>query len=155
MKAQIPAQGILTRNDWGDAKSYQIVCECGNSDHEHNIWVESDETGVTVHTYTEQTTDYWSQLIQPRYNIDNTIYQNIHWFWIGVINDWSRRSKLIWQILTKGYIKYEATLSMDEQQDLNYAETLKSAVKDVKAFRSKNDPVTKAASKIANEGDCV
>jgi len=155
MKAQTPAQGILINRDWGDAKHYTVVCECQNADHEHHIWVEAEDAGVTVHTYTTQKTDYWSNKIEPRYNIDNSIYQNIHWFWVGLFNDWYRRVKLAWQVLTKGYIKYEAVITMDEQQAFNYAETLKSAVKDVKAFRSKTDPTTKAASKIANEGDCV
>jgi len=153
MKPQIPAQGILTRNNWGDAKTYQVVCECGSSDHDHNIWIESDETGVTVNTYTVQKTDYWTQLVDTRYDIDNTIYQNIHWFWVGIINDWSRRIKLAWQVLSKGYVKYEATLTMNEQQAINYAETLKSAVKDVREFRKPKE--NSAAVKAANEQDCV
>jgi hypothetical protein len=44
---------------------------------------------------------------------------------------------------------------MTEQQAINYAETLKSAVDDVKKFRSKNNSTAKAASKIAEQGDCV
>ena len=155
MKPHTPAQGILINRDYGDAKHYTVVCECQNAEHEHHVWIESEDYGVSVHTYTEQKTDYWTDKFETRYDIDNSIYQNIHWFWVGLLNDWSRRFKLAWQILSKGYIKYEATITMNEQQALNYAETLKSAVKDVKAFRSKNDPNTKAASKIANEGDCV
>lgn len=153
MKAETPAQGILKRNDWGDSKSYQVVCECGNSDHEHNIWIEVDECEVAVHTYTIQKTDYWSQKVETRYDIDNTIYQNIHWFWVGIVNDWYRRFKLAWQVLSKGYIKYESTISMNEQQAINYAETLKSAVRDVKAFQKPKE--NSAAVKAANEQDCV
>jgi hypothetical protein len=44
---------------------------------------------------------------------------------------------------------------MNEQQALNYAETLKSAIKDVKEFKAKTDPKTKETTKLANEGDCV
>lgn len=153
MKAETPAQGILKRNDWGDSKSYQVVCECGNSDHEHNIWIEVDECEVAVHTYTIQKTDYWSQKVETRYDIDNTIYQNIHWFWVGIVNDWYRRFKLAWQVLSKGYIKYESTISMNEHQAINYAETLKSAVRDVKAFQKPKE--NSAAVKAANEQDCV
>lgn len=135
MKKQTPAEGILVHKDYGDAKVYTITCECCSEEHTHNVWVEAEETGVSVTTYTEQKTDYWTEKVKPNYNIDNTIYQNIHWFFVGLFNDWYRRFKLIWQILTKGYVKYEASIIMTEQQALNYAETLKQAIKDVKDFR--------------------
>jgi hypothetical protein len=157
MKAQKPAEGILINRDYGDAKNYTVTCECGDSDHSHHIWVESEDTGVTVHTHTEQTTDYWSQKLETRYDINNEIYQNIHWFFVGLFNDWYRRFKLVWQVLTKGHIKYQATIIMTEQQALNYAETLKSAVADVKEFKkqrqSKKENVE--AVRAASEQDCV
>jgi len=107
MKAQTPADGILKKNDWGNSKSYKVSCECGCDDHTHDVWVEADETGVTVTTYTEQKTNWWS------------------------MNRWQS----IWKLLITGYIKYEASIIMSEQQALNYAETLKSAIKDVKEFK--------------------
>jgi hypothetical protein len=106
-KPQIPAQGILKRNSWGDAMSYQVVCECTDPDHDHNVWIEADDTGVTVTTYTTQKSQWWS------------------------LNRW----QTIWILLTKGYVKYEANIIMSEQQALNYAETLKKAIKDVKSFK--------------------
>lgn len=157
MKAQEPALGILKRNDWGDSKSYQVTCECGQSGHDHNLWIEADLTGITVNIYTEQSSDYWTNKIEPRYDIENTIYQNIYWFWVGLINDWARRASLTWQILTKGYIKYEATIYMNKQQALNYADTLKTAVKEVESFhkaRQGNEERAKV-SKEANNQDCV
>jgi hypothetical protein len=153
MKTQTPAEGILIHGDYGDAKHYTVICNCTDSSHYHNLWIEADDTGVVVHTYTEQKTDWWSQAVESRYNIDNEIYQNIHWFFVGLINDWVRRVSLIWTILTKGYIKYEASLHMTEQQAINYAETLKSAVADVKKFRKPKE--NSAAVKAANEQDCV
>ena len=107
LKPQIPAEGILKRNNWGDAITYQVVCECQDPDHDHNVWVEADETGVTVTTYTTQKSQWWS------------------------LSRW----KTIWILLTKGYVKYEANIIMNEQQALNYAETLKKAIKDVKSFK--------------------
>ena len=56
---------------------------------------------------------------------------------------------------TKGYIKTESIVAMTEQQALNYADTIKSAIQDVKEFRKQVDPKNKAASKLAEEGDCV
>lgn len=107
MKAQQPAQGILKRNEWGDCISYQIVCNCGEPNHDHNVWVEADELEVSVTVYTTNTTNFWS------------------------INRW----KHMWQLLVKGYVEQEVSISMKEQQALNYAEALTSAVKDVKMFR--------------------
>ena len=42
----------------------------------------------------------------------------------------------MWSILTKGYLDLESTLVMNEQTALNYAETMKAAVKDVKVLRN-------------------
>ena len=107
MKAEKPADGILKQNDWGSSKSYKVSCECCDDSHNHNVWVEVDDSGITVTTYTQQKTNFWSK----------TRWQHL------------------WTLLTKGYIEYEASIIMSQQQALNYAETLKSAIKDVEEFR--------------------
>ena len=107
MKAQSPAEGILLRKDYGDAKVYEIVCECGDCDHSHNVWVEAEDFGVSVTIYTQQKTKWWS----------------------------TNRWKTIWTLLTKGYVEREANLIMSKQQALNYANVLQLAVKDVEEFR--------------------
>jgi hypothetical protein len=45
----------------------------------------------------------------------------------------------MWCLLTRGYVEYEASIIMTEQQALNYATTLLSAVDDVKEFRASKD----------------
>jgi hypothetical protein len=127
LKPQTPAEGVLKRNNYGDAITYQVTCECQDADHDHNVWVEADDHRVTVTTYTTQKSQWWS------------------------LNRW----QTIWILLTKGYVKYEANIIMTEQQALNYAETLKTAIQDVKQFKAKTDPTTKATTKLATEGDCV
>lgn len=107
MKPQIPAEGILKKNDWGNAKAYQIICGCGDAAHDHNLWVEADDTGVNITIYVNVKSPLWS------------------------INRWQQA----WELLTKGYLSYESTLYMSEQQALNYSETIKSAVNDVKTFK--------------------
>jgi hypothetical protein len=42
---------------------------------------------------------------------------------------------------------------MSEQQALNYSETLKSAIKDVKMFKDERKEKSKVA-KLAEQGDC-
>jgi len=87
--------------------------------------VEADETGVTVTTYTTQKTNFWSM----------------------------NRFQLVWTLLTKGYVEYEASLCMSKQQALNYASVLQSAVNDVEEFqavrKSNGDIINKIASKLA------
>lgn len=131
MKVQIPAEGILKRSDYGDAKSYQISCECHQPDHEHNVWVEADDSAITVTIYTTAKSKWWS----------------------------TNRWKQMWSLVTKGYIEYEADIIMTKQQALNYAETLKSAVADVEEFRAikkqMGDLQNKIASRLAEQGDCA
>lgn len=104
---QTPAEGVLKRNNYGDAITYQVVCECQDANHDHNVWVEADDHRVTVTTYTTQKSKCWS------------------------LNRW----QTIWRLLTRGYVEYEANIIMTEQQTLNYAETLKKAIQDVKNFK--------------------
>jgi len=107
MKPQTPAEGILLHKDFGDAKFYTVTCDCCSTDCAHSVCVEADETGITVTTYTTQKTNWWSR------------------------NRW----QIIWELLTTGYVKYEASIIMTRQQAFNYAEVLKSASKDVEVFR--------------------
>ena len=104
MKPQTPAEGILKRNEWGDSVAYQVACTCGDSAHDHTVWIEIDDTQeVMVTTYTTQKSKWWEQ----------------------------SRWRTIWLLLTRGYVEYEATIIMTQQQALNYAATLKQAVADL------------------------
>jgi hypothetical protein len=107
MKAEKPAEGILKTGDFGDAMFYYVACDCTDSDCAHTIEVEADDIHVQVHLYSNHHTKWWEK----------------------------KRWKQIWQILTKGYAEMQMTIVLREQAALNYAETLKSAMKDVKKFR--------------------
>ena len=128
--AQPPAEGIMKTNDWGNSKVYRITCECGNTDCDHNVWVEADDCGIVVTIYTTGKTNFWSRT----------------------------RWHHIWTLLTKGYIDTESSVHLNKQQALNYAETLKSAISDVEEFKAKdkiNRETGRRMSMIAQEGDCV
>jgi hypothetical protein len=135
MKAQTPAEGIMKTGEFGDSKFYKVVCSCGQSDHDVNFEVEADETGVNVNTYVIAKSDYWGETFVRRFDIDSTWLQEWDWFWKDLINDVVRRVKLTWRIWTRGYVQTETTIAMTEQQALNYAETLKKAIQDVKDFK--------------------
>ena len=150
MKAQEPAEGILKQSDFGDSKYYQIVCSCGQEYHSHSLEVEADETGVNVNISVSPKTDYWSELVAKRYDIDNPWAQEVDWAVKDLINGIWTRIKLTWQIWLHGYVCTETTIALTEQQALNYAETQKTAIADVKAFRA-----PKARQTRTFEGDCV
>lgn len=116
MKTQKPAEGILLHRDYGDARMYTLTCECCGPDCTHTVWIEAENIGVSVITHTTQKTRWWR------------------------LNRWQKA----WRLITHGYLEYEASIIMTEQQALNYAQALQSAIADVKAFRAqkkvKNDP---------------
>lgn len=141
MKAQLPAEGILKTHDWGDSKVYKVVCDCGQPDHEHNVWIEADECGVNVNIYTTVKTDCWSEELKPKYDIDNIWLQEIEWYWKGFYNSLARKLKLTKSIWSKGYVDFETTISMNEQAALNYSTTLKNAIADVKEFKKPQSSV--------------
>jgi len=126
MKTQTPAEGVMKTNDWGDSKVYRIACNCGDENHNHNMWVEADDHDITVTIYTTGKTNYWSKT---------------RWYHI-------------WTLLTKGYIDTESTVCLSKQQALNYAETLKSAIVDVDTFRAERKEKS-AVTKLAEQGDCA
>jgi hypothetical protein len=118
MKAQTPAEGIMKTNDWGDSRVYRVTCECTDSQHDHNVWVEADDHEVSVTIYTTGKTNFWSK----------TRWQHI------------------WTLLTKGYIDTESTVIMRRQQAFNYAHTLLSAVEDVEQFRKERNDNSKTTN---------
>lgn len=136
MNAQTPAEGILMTNDWGHSKVYKVTCGCGQPYHDHVVDVEADDTGVSVNIYTTMKTDYWTETVTKSYDIENTAFQEAHWFFADLINGTIRKLKLTWELWTTGAVTAETTIHMGSQQALNYAETLKSAVKDVEEFRN-------------------
>jgi hypothetical protein len=129
MKPQTPAEGIMLYKDWGASKMYKVMCECGSDECSHTVDIEADDCGIEVITYTTQKSKWWKL----------------------------NRFQIIWTLLTKGYIEYQASIHMTEQQALNYAEILKSAIKDVKRFRQErtSSVENKQALKAAAEQDCV
>jgi hypothetical protein len=129
MKIQVPAEGIMKTNDWGDSRVYRIACNCHDENHNHNMWVETDDCDIVVTIYTTGKTNYWSKT---------------RWYHI-------------WTLLTKGYIDTESSVHLSKQQALNYAETLKSAITDVEEFRNarRNKEERATITKMAKEQDCV
>jgi hypothetical protein len=140
MKAEAPALGIMKTGDYGDSVFYKVACSCGSTDHDVDFNVEINDGGeISLNTYVTVKSDYWSQVVEKRYDIDNDWAQEFDWAWKDIVNGFVRRVKLTWQLWTKGYVRAESTLLMNEQQALNYAETLKQAIKDLKTLQAKSN----------------
>lgn len=135
MKSQKPAEGILSRGDFGDSKFYQVVCGCGQEYHDHTVEVEAADTGINVNIYATAKSDYWTETVEKRYDIDNPWQQEFDWFWKDLVNGLVRRLNVTWEVWTTGAVRVETTIAMSEQQALNYADTLKQAIQDVKDFK--------------------
>lgn len=135
MNVETPAEGIMKIGEFGDSKFYKVSCQCGQPDHDLNFCVEAEETGVNVNTYVTVKTDYWGNTFEYRHDIESPWLAELDYFWKDLVNGFIRRVKWTWCIWTQGYVKAETTIAMSEQQALNYAETLKSAINDVKDFK--------------------
>lgn len=135
MKIEKPIEGIMLTHEWGNSKMYRVSCQCGQPDHDHDVEVEADDAGVNVNIFVSVKTDYWTETVKPRYDIKNVWLEEFDWAWKSILNSLIRKIKLTWSLWTTGAITSQTTITMSEQQALNYAEALRSATKDVKAFR--------------------
>jgi hypothetical protein len=141
MQAQQPAEGILKSTDFHDYKSYKVSCACGSDDCIQNIAIEADDYHITVHISTRQTTSYWARIVDEHRAIKNRFLEKAWYTAAGLINNIYNRVRITWHVWVKGYVTYESTTLLNQQQALNYAETLQKAVKDVaqlQAERAKN-----------------
>ena len=134
-KVQTPAEGILLHKDWGDTQSYSIQCECGDPEHRHYLWVEADDCDVSVTIYTDQTTDFWTANVEPRYDIDNELAQWYNWFWTRLWNGFMTRVRLTKDIWLHDKVTYQSTVCLSPQAAQNYSEVLKKAAGDVVKFK--------------------
>ena len=128
MNVQVPAEGIMKTNDWGNSRVYRIACNCHDENQIHNMCLEAYEHDILVTIYTTGKTNFWSK------------------------TRWNH----IWTLLTKGYIDTESSVHLSKQQALNYSATLKSAIEDLEVFRKDRQGKAERAkvTKLAEQGDC-
>lgn len=141
MIPQTPAVGVLLNKDFGDAMLYTVACDCDNSECSHALWVEADDLGVSVTINTTQTSDWWSERVKPRYDIENEFLSHLNWFWASVINGTIRKIRMTYNIWVKGYVKYESCVLLSEQNAINYANVLITAIQHVKTIHKNKKPV--------------
>lgn len=91
-----------------------VNCDCGDSSHNHTVFVNNDEGIISVDVYT---VTYSKFKLTEFHRTD---------FWNAISN----RFKQAFAILFKGYAEYETNLLLDKQSALNYADALIKAVKE-------------------------
>lgn len=140
MKAQTPAEGIMKTHDFGDSKFYKIECTCGNADDSVELIIETEDDlpEIQVSLYTTQKTEWWKELFEWNvYKIDSPWLFSIAYSLKSLINGFTHRVAITRDVWFNGYVKYSSTIFMSKQQALNFAETIKTAIKDVEEFDRK------------------
>jgi hypothetical protein len=104
---QRPAQGISLDKDFGDAKVFNVECDCSSDDHAVKMWIEvqrdQDIPDVEVSFYvTTWTKNFW--------------------------NNWPARICAVYDILFKGVHKQEHHMLLNKQSALNFAEAIKDTI---------------------------
>jgi hypothetical protein len=107
---QRPAQGISLDKDFGDAKVFNVECDCSSDDHAVKMWIEvqrdQDIPDVEVSFYvTTWTKNFW--------------------------NNWPARIRAVYDILFKGVHKQEHHMLLNKQSALNFAEAIKDTIDDL------------------------
>ena len=137
LKAQPPADGILKKGDYGDSKFYAVTCSCGNPDDEIDFEIEVDAQTISMSTWTYQKSDYWALAVREHWRpyIRNSFLFMVDSSVRRLINGIYTKISLTYELWANGYITYQQTTLMTEQQALNYAETIKTAIKDMHKFQ--------------------
>lgn len=132
-KFQPPAEGIMLNCETKDSKFYTAFCECGNPDDSIEIQVEVDEYGeIIVYFHVKSKTHFWEKLYSwQTHKIDNEFLFLIVNSFQSLLNGLYRRIKFTWDIWVLGYAQYQTTTILNKQRAINFAETLKTAIKDL------------------------
>ena len=139
MKAQKPAEGISLAMDFGDSKHYRIDCSCGNEEDRINMMVELDEDLREIRVVFDSThaTEWWRELAPwDVYKIDNSWLFSIANSVKSLVNGLAHRLAVTRDVWFKGYVKIYTSTYMTKQQALNFAETIKDAIKEVEKHKA-------------------
>lgn len=121
MKAQKPAEGIMSFKDYPDMKMFRVPCEC-HCDNEIDVCIEVDDGLISASFDVEVKSHYWNDLWKVTYN-EMWPVQSLKHF----VNAVHHRAVVMWEVLVHGYVKSHATVIMTKQQTLNFSQILVDA----------------------------
>lgn len=111
-----PLKGIMKTGDWHDAKSFRIACDCHDTSHDINAWIElendKDVKEISVGFFVETQTPFWKK--------------GFH------------RFRIAWDILVKGYHQGEHHLILDKESALNFSNAIVDSIKDIEKWQQEN-----------------
>jgi len=102
-KKSTPALGVMTTGLYDDSRSFRVACDCHDSSHDVDVWIEVEPDGETR----EVTVTFYRELDTP--------------FWESGFN----RFREAWQILVHGRSRFSGTLIVRAET----AETLCDAIR--------------------------
>lgn len=109
MKAQKPAQGISIDADYDNARVFNVECDCTADDHAVKMWIEVNRD-------------------QDIPDVEVTFYVTT---WTPWFSRWQERVGAALNILFKGVHKQQHSMLLNQQSALNFAEAIKSTVRDL------------------------
>jgi len=154
--AETPAIGILKTHEFDDAMFYSVLCQCGNPDDmiEFNVELETDSCNIVLNTYFTPKTAYWNRLVDDSGDIESAWLWSIDYYIRSIINRWYSRVLVMWELLTKGYVQYQQSTIMSEQQALNYAAAINQSIEDLRKFKKNMDVKREEKYSSEEQGGC-
>lgn len=114
IKKQTPAQGISVDNDFGDAKAFNIECECSSDDHAIKMWIEVAQDPDIP-------------------NVEVTFYVTTWTPWFE--NMWER-IKVACDVLFRGLNKQQHSMLLNQQAAVNFAHAILDTVNELEKSSS-------------------
>lgn len=111
MKAQKPAQGISLDKDFGDAKVFNVECDCSSDDHAVKMWIEVQRDHDI-----------------PEPDVEVSFYVTT---WTPLWGNWMKRLTAVYEILFKGVHKQEHHMLLNKQSAINFAAAIQNTIKEM------------------------
>lgn len=116
IKPQIPAHGISNTGNWCDGSSSHLInCDCCDSEHSINMWIEVNSESNKV---------------------EICFYVNT---WTPFIDGFFKRLKQALKILFTGIVKYQHDVLLTKQAAINFSNVIITEVEKISILQSKKD----------------
>jgi hypothetical protein len=116
LKAQPMAEGIRINKKFSDATYFTVSCDCGNADHDIEIFIENEDGFHTVNFSVLAKTKWWKKT-----------WDGDRWYhclWNGLC----ARLSLTFSIWFKGYAEMHIDAMLSKQTALNMANAIQTEV---------------------------
>ena len=135
LQPEQPANGILTKYDYGNAILYQVECSCGSPDDSIIFEISAEADSVELITYLTAKTDWHYEVISKNNpKIKNSWLFSIDSSLRHLINSIGSKAKCTFELWTSGYIQLQHSTLMNEQQSLNLANVIQISMERVKEY---------------------